>query len=67
MPSDQRTDGAASLRTPTVSTPTRERRMLPSAGPVSTIFYMWVGGFWIWLLVDVLSDQYPALFAALIH
>jgi hypothetical protein len=41
--------------------------MLPSAGPVSAIFYMWVGGFWIWLLVDVLSAQYPALFAALIH
>ena len=67
MLSQQRTGGGGLLRTSTVSTPGRERRMLPSTGPVTAIFYMWVGGFWIWPLVDVLSAQYPALFAALIH
>lgn len=66
MPSEQRTRGGGLLRTTTIPSPTRGRIEL-SAGPVSAIFYVWVGGFWIWLLIDVLADQYPALFAALVH
>lgn len=58
------------LPTSAVTGHTGGRWMLFSSGPVAAILYMWVGGFWIWVLIEVLSDQYPAIKAvstAFIH
>jgi len=52
------------LRTSTV--PARRLWLLLSSSPVRASLYMWTGGVWVWLILKVLSDQYPA-FTALIH
>jgi hypothetical protein len=34
--------------------------------PLRAAIYLWVGGFWTWVLVHCLSDHYPIL-KALVH
>ncbi len=31
------------------------------SSPLRAVTYMWVSGFWIWVLVTCLEDQYPAV------
>ena len=42
-------------------------RLLVASSPLHAALYLWAGAFWMWLLFDVFSDQYPALFAALMQ